>query len=1178
MMSGARGIRRITAVLAALVMAAACLPLEAMAEGTSTAPIPDLDRFEQYEVQDRLSSPELVKMNLFDYWLTPNQYDNDYVAYGKYERGGHLAGINAIVGDSLHNTHILQFLHGDPGYIVGEKDSEGNPIPVKVGAENEYLDTPRYGLVQKRLDNGYPVAVRQSATGNNTARSTAHSTLATESLAYLFDPSVAHQGKASYANVSGLFQLDDEGYYYYNSTYESTGDENIDHGNYGNYYFDQYDTANFAYFDHVTNKFHLYDSWAVTHAGSGNNWRGQFFPFNTPDQVFNVTNGRLDGTKQDCAKGAATNPDEKIINHYLGMTLEIPFVQPAGGKSRTNSEEDMIFHFSGDDDMWLFIDGVLVGDQGGIHGITKLEINFATGAVVTSGFVQDAVNLDSPTGKGKPEYRYETIRGMFEEAYELDPNKEEIINELFDEGENTFRDNTTHVIKMFYMERGHTASNLGIKFNLTTLPYSTLEMGDQDGQKLQAATFEIYQAKKDPITKEYTQIGTEPIFTGSTNNQGEMNLVGTDGLPILISNLPGNHFIMRETKVPLGYRSAGEMHLIKHQLGDGVDTTTLLSDPESPTGSKWSTGSYASAKETTRATTNIFLLGSDGQKGEQVVANNGPIKYGGNLFAVVVKWNHPTKSFAEATFAEHNDFRNWAPVYGDAENGYHMIAANDKPAFHEAIKTAATNNSYPFEIGASGQYEVEITNMPGDILQYLHARSKAADMDNVQYSVLYYWTNASDLSDLSNADVARLYSDDFTRTFAASFRALNIKDKLNIRKEDEFGNKLAGVTFELYKASDTSIVDGTRKVNDEALPHDSGVTDANGMITFPTDKVKMLTPGEYYLAEIDPLDGFIPRQDMIHIIVDDTGVYADAGIAGDGITVERGVGRLVASMHEFGVNDKIDETLHSIRFTPQYSAGNPFVWNDLPEEHHLHHGHEQDGYEAFAGSEAIYTADEGWSRIKIQQCHDESHSTGNGAYKEPLGEREITNLFTRDVTVVVANERKHVSVMIEGEKLLEGRNLEEGEFTFRLTAEDANAPMPAETVVTNSADGSFSFGPIVYRYGLVNANTYTYRIDEIKGNQSDIIYDDSYWIATVHVVEDQDHHTISAFVTHTHYDAKGKVITTNVPAESVTFTNEWVPAFVPRTGDESAPFAWLSMMALSALCAAWLISRKRKTC
>ena len=60
------------------------------------------------------------------------------------------------------------------------------------------------------------------------------------------------------------------------------------------------------------------------------------------------------------------------------MTMSAKFIQPKDGKIQGN---DMVFEFSGDDDVWVYIDGVLVLDIGGVHNAASGSINFANGNV-----------------------------------------------------------------------------------------------------------------------------------------------------------------------------------------------------------------------------------------------------------------------------------------------------------------------------------------------------------------------------------------------------------------------------------------------------------------------------------------------------------------------------------------------------------------------------------------------------------------------------------------------------------------------------------------------------------------------------------------------------------------------------------------------------------------------------
>ena len=97
------------------------------------------------------------------------------------------------------------------------------------------------------------------------------------------------------------------------------------------------------------------------------------------------------------------------MNHYFGAELTANFVQLPGGVS---GGDHVVFNFAGDDDVWVFVDGVLVGDVGGVHGAASLSIDFATGEVV----VKD--NRKNPPQTYEP--MTTTIRQCYETALGVD--------------------------------------------------------------------------------------------------------------------------------------------------------------------------------------------------------------------------------------------------------------------------------------------------------------------------------------------------------------------------------------------------------------------------------------------------------------------------------------------------------------------------------------------------------------------------------------------------------------------------------------------------------------------------------------------------------------------------------------------------------------------------------------
>lgn len=163
----------------------------------------------------------------------------------------------------------------------------------------------------------------------------------------------------------------------------------------------------------------------------------------------------------------------------------------------------------------------------------------------------------------------------------------------------------------------------------------------------------------------------------------------------------------------------------------------------------------------------------------------------------------------------------------------------------------------------------------------------------------------------------------------------------------------------------------------------------------------------------------------IKIVVDNTGVYADAGTAEDDVSVLRGVGSIVKSMVQFAVDDNVDTTLHNIQavltsgtYNSTGADGN-FNWNPVDDTAwnqalHLQYANankvldygRQDNLPGTIQNLTIET-DAGWSKLLIRQCSQ--HKTDADTVQD-LGNTDITNLFSGTVTVRVVNQRETVSV------------------------------------------------------------------------------------------------------------------------------------------------------------------------
>lgn len=148
---------------------------------------------------------------------------------------------------------------------------------------------------------------------------------------------------------------------------------------------------------------------------------------------------------------------------HFGMKATVPFTMTPNGKlsAKDDSSDDIVFNFSGDDDVWVFIDGVLVLDIGGIHNSVSGSINFAenarsvfsTSTNISSGYINTADG--AVTG---------VITGYLFDEYDEDGTL--VKDGVLDMTIETFAATDDHELTVFYLERGEGVSNCKISFNL----------------------------------------------------------------------------------------------------------------------------------------------------------------------------------------------------------------------------------------------------------------------------------------------------------------------------------------------------------------------------------------------------------------------------------------------------------------------------------------------------------------------------------------------------------------------------------------------------------------------------------------------------------------------------------------------------------------------------------------
>ena len=231
-----------------------------------------------------------------------------------------------------------------------------------------------------------------------------------EEIKILVTDTETQQGKQSYPEVNHLLYVDPDGYY-------------------------KYDSHDFnAAFNKTTKTFAL---------------QSQVDYLND----HNILNGGKQWTEDDTgnARGFWPFGTEQF---WAGMHMKADFSMPENGRvlNPNGVYKDMIFEFQGDDDTWLYIDGVLVGDAGGVHNQTLIRINFREGTVYV-------------TGKEEHKAAYRTNYAVTLYLDQILPSTGSgWIQSPANNGHKTFAPNTYHTFDMFYLERGGGESNLHIKW------------------------------------------------------------------------------------------------------------------------------------------------------------------------------------------------------------------------------------------------------------------------------------------------------------------------------------------------------------------------------------------------------------------------------------------------------------------------------------------------------------------------------------------------------------------------------------------------------------------------------------------------------------------------------------------------------------------------------------------
>ncbi len=205
-------------------------------------------------------------------------------------------------------------------------------------------------------------------------------------------------------------------------------------------------------------------------------------------------------------------------NYGFGAKLQFDFTLTDDGKVQVgdspNDKVPIKFFFSGDDDVWVYIDGQLVLDVGGAHGKASglLEFDEQGDKNTVTSYISDIKASNNTIYEGCTPAKQVTFNGK---PYTFNHKSKDVI---------TYEKGTTHTLTMFYMERGMWESNMAVAFNfpdhneLQVEKQVDLSDVDEDFQ----ACFKDQKIFDFTIQNLATHYGTKPAVrpgTGSVENK-----------------------------------------------------------------------------------------------------------------------------------------------------------------------------------------------------------------------------------------------------------------------------------------------------------------------------------------------------------------------------------------------------------------------------------------------------------------------------------------------------------------------------------------------------------------------------------------------------------------------------------------------------------------------------------
>lgn len=437
--------------------------------GTESPPKPEKDNTSKLSVVQGADTNDLIEVNLYDYDTSINTLYNSNNKYPGYQQDNGTTSVGSTY--SKYGFNFGNNITSDLAAGHTSVTNQGGTINTTTDGAN----SPISGAISTKLGSDGKPALADGT-----------------SLGYLFSNS-SYAKKQNKNSINGLFQYDASTASYYFNSRENHAQFNSENDTFTLYEqiitsnFMMYPFGNFLPFNDIVhqsaqvtsidkaylqtvaqNAIYKYNNGA----GSEYNTLGtqlnnfvslmdkNYSSWNSIDcmnQYFKTAGiNRTFSADEDLVQKIYSIDYDEPTDFYFGMEMKMNFRFPKNGLTGADGKQPMVFYFTGDDDVWIYVDDILFLDLTGIHRHVGGEIDFTNGVV-------KYYSLDVDTGEVS-DTPYKTVKFS------------ELVDSQYLNEKGTFKDYSSHSFSFYYMERGAGSGVCRMNFNLPPIRKNSISV------------------------------------------------------------------------------------------------------------------------------------------------------------------------------------------------------------------------------------------------------------------------------------------------------------------------------------------------------------------------------------------------------------------------------------------------------------------------------------------------------------------------------------------------------------------------------------------------------------------------------------------------------------------------------------------------------------------------------